>query len=58
MTIRHLEIYSEVCKQGSITRAAESLNMAQPAVSRAIQELENYFGILLFERMNRKLYIT
>lgn len=58
MTIRHLEIYSEVCKKGSITRAAESLNMAQPAVSRAIQELENYYGILLFERMNRKLYIT
>ena len=58
MTIRHLEIFLEVCQKDSITRAAESLNMAQPAVSRAIREMENYYGLRLFERMNRKLYIT
>lgn len=58
MTIRHLEIFYEVCHKGSITKAAEYLNMAQPAVSRAVRELESYYGISLFERMNRKLYIT
>ena len=55
MTIRHLQIFFEVCRSGSITKAAEYLNMTQPAVSRTIRELENYYGIRLFERMNRKL---
>lgn len=58
MTIRHLQIFFEVCRSGSITKAAEYLNMTQPAVSRTIRELENYYGIRMFERMNRKLYIT
>lgn len=58
MTLRHLQIFSEVCQKESITKAAEYLNMAQPAVSRAVRELENYYGIRLFERMNRRLYLT
>lgn len=58
MTLRHLEIFAEVRRTGSITKAADSLNMAQPAVSRVIRELESYYGVRLFERMNRKLYIT
>lgn len=58
MTLRHLEIFVEVRRMGSITKAADSLNMAQPAVSRVIRELEGYYGVQLFERMNRKLYIT
>ena len=58
MTLRHLRIFSEVCRQESITLAAESMNMAQPAVSYAIRELESYYGTKLFERMNRRLYIT
>ena len=31
MTLRHLEVFSTVCAQGSFTRAAEKLNMAQIA---------------------------
>lgn len=58
MTLRHLRIFSEVCRQESITLAAENMNMAQPAVSYAIRELESYYGTKLFERMNRRLYIT
>ena len=58
MTLRHLRIFSEVCRQESITLAAERMNMAQPAVSYAIRELESYYGTKLFERMNRRLYIT
>lgn len=58
MTIRHLTIFSEVCRNESITRAADSLNMSQPAVSSAIRELEAYYQTKLFERMNRRLYIT
>ena len=58
MTLKNLRIFSEVCRLESITKAAEELNMAQPAVSYVIRELENYYGTRLFERMNRKLYIT
>lgn len=58
MTLRHFHIFSIVCKRESITKAAEELNMAQPAVSFSIRELESYYGTKLFERMNRRLYIT
>lgn len=58
MTIRHMRIFLEVYRTENITQAAKNLHMAQPAVSRAIQELERYYGICLFERMNRRLYIT
>lgn len=58
MTLRHLEIFSTVCAQGSFTRAAEKLNMAQPAVSLAIRELEAFYNVRLFERMNRRIYLT
>ncbi len=58
MTLKHLEIFVEVCRRESITRAAEVLNMAQPAVSMAIGELESFYEVRMFERMNRRLYIT
>lgn len=58
MTIRHLQIFSEVCRMESITKAAHHMNMAQPAVSSAIRELESFYQVRLFERMNRRLYIT
>lgn len=58
MTLRHLEIFSAVCVQESFTRAAEQLNMAQPAVSLAIRELEVFYNVRLFERMNRRVYLT
>ena len=58
MTLRHLKIFTEVCRMGSITKAAENLNMAQPAISNAIRELESFYQVKLFERMNRRIYIT
>ena len=58
MTLRHLEIFRSVCQAESITLAAEHLNMTQPAVSQAIRELESFYRTKLFERMNRRIYIT
>ena len=58
MTLRHLRIFVEVCRTGSITKAAESLHLSQPAVSLAIRQLEEYYGILLFDRISKKLYLT
>ncbi|MEA4831949.1 MAG: LysR family transcriptional regulator [Oscillospiraceae bacterium] len=58
MTLRHLKIFVNVCDENNMTRAAEKLYMAQPAVSCAIHELEEYYGITLFDRISHKLYIT
>ena len=58
MTLRHLQIYLAVYEAENITKAAQSLHMTQPAVTRAIQEIENYYGIRLFDRINRRLSIT
>ncbi|MEG1301176.1 MAG: LysR family transcriptional regulator [Erysipelotrichaceae bacterium] len=58
MTLRHLKIFKTVCEEGNITKAAQHLYMAQPAVSLAIRELEEHYGICLFDRIARKLYLT
>lgn len=58
MTVRHMEIFTAVFRQRSITKAAQVLHITQPAVSKAIKELENYYGVRLFERINRTLYVT
>ncbi|NLZ92612.1 MAG: LysR family transcriptional regulator, partial [Firmicutes bacterium] len=58
MTIRHLRIFIEVVKSGSMSAAAAKLYISQPTVSQAIRELEEHYGVLLFNRLNRRLYIT
>lgn len=58
MTLRHMKIYLMVYQKENITKAAELLHMTQPAVTRAVQEMEQYYGIQLFERLNRRLYKT
>ena len=47
---RHLSIFLEVCRQGSISGAARELNMAQPSVSVAIAQLERATRTRLFQR--------
>ncbi len=59
MTLRHIRIFLTVCQEGfHVTRAAEALHMTQPAVSLAIRELEEYYGVRLFDRIGRRLQIT
>lgn len=59
MTIRHMIIFRSVCENGyNSTKAAEVLHMSQPAVSLAIKELEQYYGVHLFDRIGRRLQIT
>ena len=58
MTLRHMKIIVAVFQQGSVTKAAESLHMAQPSVSLALRELEDYYGVELFARVGRRLSPT
>ena len=54
MTLRHIRIFVTVYQCESITKAAEKLHLAQPSVSLAISELEEYYGLRLFDRMSRR----
>lgn len=59
MTIRHLRIFLAVCENGfNTTKAADKLHMTQPAISLAIKELEQYYGVTLFDRIGRRLQIS
>lgn len=58
MTIKHLKIFVSVYQKMNVTKAAEELHMAQPAVTRVIKEMETYYGVTLFERLNRRIYAT
>lgn len=58
MTIRHLKIFLAVVDCGKMSAAAEKLHITQPTISQAIAEIEKFYNILLFERLNKKLYLT
>lgn len=48
--LRHLHTFVAVAQQGTLGRAAETLNLSQPALSKTISELEELTGVRLFER--------
>ena len=48
--LRHIACFLEVAARSGFGRAAETLHLTQPAVSRAIAELEDILGVPLFER--------
>ncbi len=58
MSIRHLRIFITVASLQNMSAAAEQLFITQPSVSQAIKELEQYYGVRLFERLSKKLYLT
>lgn len=58
MDLRHLKILIAVEESGSMSKASKLLYITQPSVSQVIRELENHYGVRLFERMGRKLLIT
>lgn len=58
MNIRQLHIFHTVCQQKSFTKAAELLDMTQPAVSHAVRQLEEEIGCPLFDRIGHHIYLT
>jgi len=58
ITLRQLQIFSEVARCASMARAAESLHLTAPAVSMQIRELEAQVGLVLFDRDGRKIRLS
>lgn len=58
MDLRKLEIFARVAQLGSFSHAANSLHMAQPAVSIAIRKLEEELDTPLFDRSGRQVRLT
>ena len=58
MTIRHLKIFIQVAETQNMTLAASQLYLAQSTVSQAIRELEQHYGVPLFSRLSKRLYLT
>ena len=58
MNIDHLKYAVEIAKTKSISQAAENLYMGQPNLSRAIKELEDSLGIIIFNRTPKGITTT
>lgn len=57
-TLHQLQVFLEVVRQQSVTRAAKELFMTQPALSIQLKNFQNQFDIPLTEVVGRKLYVT
>lgn len=58
MEIRVLKYFLAVAELGSITKAANSMHLTQPTLSRQLQDLENEFGQKLFVRGSKNIILT
>ena len=53
-----MDTFLAVCRHRNYTRAAEELNITQPAVTQHIQYLQSYYGVKLFSYQNKRLALT
>lgn len=58
LRLRHLRCFLETARLGSLSAAADTLHVSQPAASKTICELEEILDIELFDRSTRRLVLT
>lgn len=58
MNIDNLEMFCKVIEQGSISQVARSSYVTQPAVTSKIRQMENHYGVALFDRDGGTIRVT
>jgi len=58
LTLRQMEIFLNVVREGHLTNVAKGMGLSQSAISMSIKELENILGNPLFDRINKKLILN
>ena len=58
MRLRHIEVFHAIYTSGSITAAANMLNVSQPSVSKVLAHAEQQLGFALFDRQKGKIIPT
>lgn len=58
MELRQLTYFAALCKARNFTLASQNLNVSQPSVTKAIQQLESELGVRLVERSQKPLGLT
>ena len=58
LTLRQLKVFEAVARHHSYTRAAQELNLTQPAVYLQVRNLEQTLGLPLTEQVGKKAYLT
>lgn len=58
MDTNAIKAFIAVADTTSVTKASKKLFLTQPAISRRISQLEEQLGVRLFDRVNKKMYLT
>jgi DNA-binding transcriptional LysR family regulator len=58
LTLRQLEVFVAIARDGNVTHAADRIAMSQSAASTALGELEKQFGRPLFDRVGKRLHLN
>jgi DNA-binding transcriptional LysR family regulator len=58
LTLRQLEVFVAIARDGNVTHAADRIAMSQSAASTALGELERQFGRPLFDRVGKRLRLN
>ena len=58
LSLRDIEYFLGVAHHGRLSQAADELDVTQPALTKAIQRVETWFGVPLFERTSRGMALT
>jgi|SRR5271165_170285 len=58
INLDQLRIFQAVAQSRSFTRAAAAVHLTQPGISKHIKQMEEYFGVLLFDRSGKKATLT
>ena len=58
LNLHHLRLFTAVVDQGGFTKAASTLNLSQPAISKSLKELEDGLQLSLLDRSARSIRLT